>query len=585
MNSRIATAIAAIGVCVVAAQGTARADLFELTWSTEGYFRTRTVLLTNLARQPRRTLVHPGTGDTVVIPEIKSTSYVTSRLRLMPSLSYEKLASLHFQIDAVDDVVWGDNNGLSSAPLLATDVSDQHFLGGDVGDSVTIPRAWIQFQVPVGIMRVGRMPSHWGMGLLANGGGTMNMDALAPEHEPRKGLDHFFDDDFGDNHFGSTADRILFITKPLTIAKTIMKKKDVESNFVVGYAFDKISEAPFLAAEPPERRFRPFGQQGFLSRGSSDDVTEHVVLAVYNDADWDKVRYTDELRFGTYWVFRTQGESSTNPSELDPDEFCGEGVRCEDTGAFIWIGDIWWRVRYGSLYTEGEIYHIGGEAFGGIPFPAPNEPKEANITGGVARFGWLTDMYDGMLELGYSGGDDVLEDKEFTQRAINPDFNVSLILFEEIIRELSARTFGPPFFSDENPEGAKGLMSNGGVVNARYGSLRGRYRPGLAGLTLVGQVLAAWVDTPADTGTAMFYKYRDNPADPLNPIENSTFLGWEVDLAVKSNFAGDHMDFSLEAGYLNFGGALRTAFSPDGDPDNARATSSFSLQTRVAFLW
>ena len=35
-------------------------------------------------------------------------------------------------------------------------------------------------------------------------------------------IDYFFDDDFGDNHFGSTADRILFITTPITIAKTIM---------------------------------------------------------------------------------------------------------------------------------------------------------------------------------------------------------------------------------------------------------------------------------------------------------------------------------------------------------------------------
>ena len=33
--------------------GEARADLFELKWATEGYFRTRTVLLTNLAAQPR----------------------------------------------------------------------------------------------------------------------------------------------------------------------------------------------------------------------------------------------------------------------------------------------------------------------------------------------------------------------------------------------------------------------------------------------------------------------------------------------------------------------------------------------------
>ena len=58
----------------------------------------------------------------------------------------------------------------------------------------------MEFKLPVGVMRVGRQESHWGMGLLANHGNG-------------------FDDLFGDNHWGATFDRIMFATQPLAIAQ------------------------------------------------------------------------------------------------------------------------------------------------------------------------------------------------------------------------------------------------------------------------------------------------------------------------------------------------------------------------------
>jgi hypothetical protein len=564
-----------------AAPRSAHAQLRELKWSTEGYFRTRTVTLTNLAPQDRSTFRFQ--GEDVIIPDIRNTSYVVSRLRIMPTLAFEKLAKLQFQLDAMDDVLWGDNNGLSSAPLFATDASNQNFLGGSPGDSVTIRRAWLEFLIPVGLMRVGRMPSHWGMGLLANGGGTANVDPTAPVGEERKAMDYFFDDDFGDNHFGSTADRILFATRPLTIAKTAMKKSDTSSNLIVGYAFDKLSEAPFLAFEEFEREFRPFGQQGFISRGRNDDVNEHVVLALYNNADWDQIRYTDELRFGFYGVMRDAKEGSTNPSRLDPTEFCGsfDGVPtpCVDTGSRVYIADLWWRLRYGPYFTEGELVKIWGKTFGGVPFPSRNQKKDASITGAVARVGYLTEMIDGVLEVGHASGDDVLEDEHFKQRALHPDFNVGLILFEETLRELSARAYGPPFFTNETPNGATGFFSNGGVINANYIHPKVRYRPRFGPLLamnmeIIGALLLAKADKLA-TGAALF-RPCDGPDLCFEGQTDSKYLGTEVDLAVRLSFA-KHMRFTLETGYLRFGKALKSVL-PNAD-------SSFTLQSSVAFVW
>lgn len=570
-----------LGAVLASAQHV-HAKPLEIKWDTSGYFRTRAITLTNLAPVDSTTFTN-AENNSYVIPEIRRTSYIMSRLRLSPSVSYGEKATLHLQLDALDDVLWGDNNALASAPLFATDTSDQYYLGGEQ-DALKLRKAWVQFQTPVGVMRVGRMPSHWGMGLLANGGGSGHLDSdpERPRHIPvRDSLDSYFDDDFGDNHFGSVADRILFITKPLSIIKALSGQRDKASKLVMGYAYDKISEAPLLPAEPAGSRFRPFGQQGFLSR-PGDDINEHVALLLWNDPypqfGGAMARHTDELRVGTYWVWRHSERGSTQPSTLGDTTpgacgvFDGEGVPCVDTGSDVFIADFWARLRYGPLYSETELVAIFGETFGGVPFPNKNEKKEANIDGGVLRLGYFaTDaqeraLAEGLIEVGHASGDDDLNDQNFKQRALHPDFNVGLILFEETLRELSARTYGPPFVSEENPNGATGFFSNGGVINANYVQPRVRFHLPDKKLTLVASVLFAWVDTLAKTGPAMFYE----------DSQNGSYLGTEVDLAIKAQFAGN-MFLSVEGGYLQYGPALRTAL-PNAD-------NSFTLQSRLAFVW
>ncbi len=570
-------------LAILAPSRAARADLTELKWATEGYFRTRTVLLTNLAPQPRRTFQYPVNGEELVVPDIRKTSYIMSRFRIMPSLIYGKVARLNLEIDGNDDVLWGDNNGLATAPLFATDSSTQGFLGGPASDTIALRRVWMQYSVPVGLMRVGRMPSHWGMGLLANGGGTGWLDPETPKGEPqRRVADNFFDDEFGDNHFGSTVDRILFVTRPITVYKTLGKKGKVDSPLIIGYAFDKLSESPLLPFENFERKFRPFGQQGFISRGASDDVDEHVALVVWNDPDWDKKSFQDELKLGVYGVLRHSKEGSTQPSVLtDPNAICGtfdnKPYTCKDTGSNVWIADLWWRVRYGKMFTEGEAYYIGGKTFGGVPFPSRNTLKDAAMNAGVARFAWLEKKYDAMLEIGHAAGDDKIEDEHFKQRAMHPDFNVGLILFEETLRELTARLYGTNFFSAENPQGALGLMSNGGVINANYLFPKFKWRPTpVARTELVGGLLMAWVDTLGESSPALFLKCSGPQGQCAHDETDSKFLGWEVDAAARAYFAGQ-MRFSLEAGFLKYGAALKKQLT--------EASSSFTLQSSIAFVW
>ncbi len=551
----------------------------ELKWAAEGYYRTRAAFITNMAAAPAITLPYPVNGEDFKIPEIRRTSYLTHGLRLMPQVSYGDMVALKTQIDGFRDVLWGDNNGIFAAPLFATDGSNQNLFGTDQNRfygqqealSLSLTRAWIEFKAKVGMMRVGRMPSHWGMGILANGGGSGNLDPMAPKSQPdKKAQDYFFDDDFGDNHFGSTADRILFITKPISVYKGIVKAPNLDSNLIVGYAYDKITEAPLLAAEPFERRFRPFGQQGFISRGDGDDINEHVALIAWSDPELNIMAKTDEFKAGVYTVFRQAGESSTFPSDLNPDENCGEFdgelLPCEDTGSLVVIADFWYRLRLGPYYSEAEILTIRGNSFGGIPFPSPNRKRKAEINSGAFRAGYITDYWDGIFEIGHASGDDRLEDDTFKQRSMHADFNVGLVLYEEVLRELSARSYGTPFFSEENPNGAVGFFSNGGVINSTYINPKGHYRLKLKGANVqfVGGLLMAWVDELAD-GVGMFAP------------GNGTFLGTEVDVAVKASFHDDKLLFSLESGLLFFGEALQSVYP--------LADTSFTLQSRLAFVF
>ena len=55
-------------------------------------------------------------------------------------------------------------------------------------DSIRVKRVWAEYMTPVGQLRFGRMPSHWGLGILANSG------------------------DGQDDDYQSTVDRIMFVT-------------------------------------------------------------------------------------------------------------------------------------------------------------------------------------------------------------------------------------------------------------------------------------------------------------------------------------------------------------------------------------
>ena len=171
----------------------AHADEHPLNWSLGGYYRTRLLAVNGLP-----------TNDPLRLRDnAANATYGFMRLRLNPTLSYgpdEKLpiVALKMQIDGLDNVVFGDNDLVADTPVFGDLPSDTNIDGVDI-ETVRLRRAWLEFLVSVGLMRVGRMPTQWGLGLLAHDGNGMRGD-------------------FGDALRATTNDRIMFATRPLSVA-------------------------------------------------------------------------------------------------------------------------------------------------------------------------------------------------------------------------------------------------------------------------------------------------------------------------------------------------------------------------------
>ncbi len=93
--------------------------------------------------------------------------YADMRLRLSPSIHVADFASLHTTVDIFDGLTLGDGPRDSVIPWSQ-----------EGNDAITLRRVWMQLRLPtVGELRVGRMPAHFGLGLVQHAGNGIDDDA------------------------------------------------------------------------------------------------------------------------------------------------------------------------------------------------------------------------------------------------------------------------------------------------------------------------------------------------------------------------------------------------------------------------
>jgi uncharacterized protein (TIGR04551 family) len=158
----------------------------------DGYFRLRTDWFKNFhlghiddpalggAAFPRA--LSCSTGPTVGAGCDDALSSANMRLRLEPTINLDERTSIHFQADVFDNLVLGSTpidqnlssyNEMNLPPVGAFSGTQAPPVAGvnSDRDSITIKRAWAEVAVPLGILKFGRQPNHWGMGIWHNAGG------------------------------------------------------------------------------------------------------------------------------------------------------------------------------------------------------------------------------------------------------------------------------------------------------------------------------------------------------------------------------------------------------------------------------
>ena len=381
------------------------------------------------------------------------------RFRLNPELHISDNLRVMAQIDMLDNLVLGSTpEGYANQPAGSSPGYTVVERGGyapigafattqwapqagvnSTKDSIIVKRVWAEYMTPVGTLRFGRMPSHWGLGILANSG------------------------DGHDSDWQSTADRLMFVTG--------IKKYDV----YFAAAWDFANEGAISSSLIEQQ-----GQDYDLAQ--KDDVNQYVFAAVRRRSpELQKLELAKGqfvLNGGAYFVYRTQ--DLDNPT-TDPDRSAAIGQTALNVKqgyvrrrAEAFIPDLWVQFLYEKFRFEAEAVLLMGTIENTNRVPETSDYKNDfdpdNKGWKIQQFGIaaeadykaLEDKLKVGLGFGYATGDKDVEslapprqglqpqlttDRNFTTFRFHPDYRVDLILFRNILTRVQGAYYLRPSVS------------------------------------------------------------------------------------------------------------------------------------------
>jgi len=375
------------------------------------------------------------------------------RLRLAPTLNVHSRVRVRMTVDIFDNLVLGStpegySTANSSRPVsVPTNVMSETQAVVQAGtnswyDAVLVKHVWGEVDLPFGRLSFGRMPVHWGLGLVANSGTCAGAKRWTVHHKGDP--DRCTDSDTGD-----TADRILFATHVPVV------------NLLVGFAWDFHASGLTTLNLSGDQVAINAGQAYDLT--PADDLQQWTVFLGRIDTP-QKVRQrlaNGEVVFnyGTRWVFkRQQLDTAANATDLTGDLSTVAG-NLVIRKAFVMMPDLWLRLNWKQLQLEFEgVYKYGWirhtDDLGGLA----GNVGDKDLT--IQQFGWvLRGSYRFLnnkllvgLELGMASGDDRLEGDDGNIHAstisnfpgdrsnkthslfhFDPNYRVDLIFFRELM--------------------------------------------------------------------------------------------------------------------------------------------------------
>jgi len=358
------------------------------------------------------------------------------RLRFNPIINLSENVRILASFDILDNLVLGSTPegggsqmGLDGfvlgprnpwVPLEAfSSTQDAPSWRNTMQNAITVRAVWGEVLLKnIGMLKFGRMPSHFGLGLLANDGAGI-------------------DDDYGD-----TADRILFATKLFGI--------------ILGVGWD------FPASGPTSMKWSQSSGKAY-DVSQVDDVNQWLAVIAYKQEREEEERLLSEgkpaISAGLYTVFRTQVLSSENWNVVGAS---ADNIEFVKRDAWAVISSAWFRMLVGNTRLELEGVIVGGK-IANIEQDQWIDDEYEVLQWGLAfefeqRF--LDDALYVLFKAGYASGDSNVEgitpqgglafqnpgkgDHRISAFRFDPDYNVDLILFEELMGQVSAAAYFRP---------------------------------------------------------------------------------------------------------------------------------------------
>jgi uncharacterized protein (TIGR04551 family) len=331
-------------------------------------------------------------------------------------------------------------------------------------DSVRVKRVYGEYMTPVGMLRFGRQPNHWGLGILANAG------------------------DGHDSDWQSTVDRIMFTTG--------LKSLDAYASVAWDFPHEGAT-----SQVPSERQGQPY------DLGQLDDVNQYtVMLARKRSADLarqDLAAGQAVINGGFFGIYRKQtlandlsgNDASTAATLGQSSENLREGLTRRK--AEIVTPDLWLQVLYRKFRFEAEwaanfgSFENTEEGGAGQTNYAPAYPFQSN--GWKVRdqilatqtelklvedklrlqfgFGWASgdgDLFDpftgGLSARGAGLPQQRGFDRTYSMGRFHPDYRVDLILFRNILTRVQGAYYVRPSVDYDFLRNVNGQRFGGGAA-------------------------------------------------------------------------------------------------------------------------
>lgn len=369
------------------------------------------------------------------------------RLRLEPTINIDEGTGVHLQLDVYDNLVLGSTpagelagsySDSSRPPLGAFGDGQGPVVRGQNSDRdpIVVKRAWAEVALPLGILKFGRMPNHWGMGIMNNAGGE----------DPINGT-YNYDGDYGD-----TVDRVSF--------SAIIPGTQLRGMVASDWSLTRLTSNQVAAGAG--REGHPFDLD------DADDANQWVFTISKMDTPTELRDQLDRnelvFNYGLYLAYKTQSW------DIDLRDFTPGGTlgatRFVPRDLTSYTPDVWLRVGYGAHQFELEA---------ALEFGSISRLDDQGLTGsvdiakfgGVGRYTWrgLDDKLVLGAEIGMATGDQWdntpqgsthisnanliggAGDSTLSQFIFDREYQVDMILFRHLMGAVTNATYVKPFLS------------------------------------------------------------------------------------------------------------------------------------------